>query len=83
MCRCFITIFLQEQLGSISPTELLYTGAPGAPCSVGFARQALYVPRIHCLVVLISAEVDGTVSYPGLIAGKDGETVPGLAGLQD
>ena len=57
------------------PCWFLCTCAPGAPYAVGFSRQALDMPRIHRL--LISTEMGGVVSCPGLIRVGDGE-----AGLQ-
>ena len=81
-CGGFISIFVQKQLGSTS-IGLLCTGAPGAPCTVGLSGQALDEPRIHCPAVSDSAEGGGDLeTCPGLIEGRDGEMVPGLAGPQ-
>lgn len=58
-----------QPLGAISPLDS-HTGTSNAPCTVVFQGQALDTPRVPCLVVLVSMEVDGTGSRPGLTGGR-------------
>lgn len=58
-----------QPLGSVSPLDS-HTGTPNAPRTVVFRGQALDRPRVHCLVILISVEVDGPVSRPGLTGSR-------------